>query len=107
MADHTPGPWRIVVGGYATTITAALSLVDNASLPIARIIHDDSGRGRREDTANASLIAAAPELLAALDNLLAAYLHTTTEGKSGYVIANRNVAMDAAAAIAKARRESR
>lgn len=51
MTTHTPGPWTHHAGAYFDTITAA-----NGTVIVSAEI----------DAANAPLIAAAPELLAAL-----------------------------------------
>ena len=63
--NHTPGPWT----HYYHTTDLAL-IVGSARDGIARIL--PSGN-REKDTANAKLIAAAPDLLAALNRLLRAF----------------------------------
>ena len=73
-AGHTPGPWKLGREDYAyfehggMTIKNSTVGIDgaNGDVDICRIVvGDPSGEGR----ANASLIAAAPELRAALYNL--------------------------------------
>ena len=66
-AGHTPGPWFAV--GYPVEIeseTVADICTTNAHLFGQPGLHDDA-----RAMANARLIAAAPNLLAALENLLA------------------------------------
>ena len=58
MSKHTPGPWK---WDYAVSIKAEAGLV---ALVYSPPKHDDLG-------ANASLIAAAPDLLAALQSIAA------------------------------------
>lgn len=60
-ATHTPGPWAIGKYGKVTTPDGETLLVDGVSLPMN---HDP------EAIANARLIAAAPELLEALEKML-------------------------------------
>ena len=58
MAEHTPGPWRVLFPGIYD--------VENP-YPIAKVHRTD--RSGPEVDANARLIAAAPELLEALERL--------------------------------------
>lgn len=55
MAEHTPPPWR--VGAYGQVIS------ENRRVADCRV----AGMGLHEGNANARLIAAAPDLLAALE----------------------------------------
>ena len=57
MTEHTPGPWHASYGGETITVSAARVVV-------ARLA---GGFRPQIREANARLIAAAPELLAALD----------------------------------------
>lgn len=85
---HTPGPW------YANGIVVRPANVDrNPCIAVA----DDQDRLRDEQEANARLIAAAPELLEALRNLLedAIALGIEDSDRSGSAI-------EAKAALAKA-----
>lgn len=62
MRDHTPGPWRFTVAdGVPDAIVASNS--DIGSAPVAKIVLGT------EHEANARLIASAPELLAALQEI--------------------------------------
>jgi hypothetical protein len=69
---HTPGPWHIGIGNGIGSIfpdNGRTRLEDGGTTlyPIASV---NSGWNADEDTANADLIAAAPELLAALTALV-------------------------------------
>lgn len=72
QTKHTPGPW--VIGG---------SLISNGRVPVAKVLHNGNGNPSKASDydrdaprwlggadANARLIAAAPELLAALEALV-------------------------------------
>lgn len=68
MSKHTPGPWHVGIGNGQGSIfpdigRTRLEAGGTALYPIASI---NSGWDAVEDTANARLIAAAPELLEAL-----------------------------------------
>jgi hypothetical protein len=110
-SKHTPGPWEIEVGGeggVSGRIWARVPAVARkyAKLTIA-VLPEFLGRVRGEQEANVRLIAAAPDLLEALESTcerLEYFLHTlSTEGDRAWVLgeirSNR-------AAIAKARGES-
>jgi hypothetical protein len=99
QTKHTPGPW--VIGG---------SLISNGRTPVALVLHNGNGNPSKASDydrdaprwvdgadANAALIAAAPELLAALRHLLedAVALNMGESDRSG-------VLAEARAAIAKA-----
>ncbi len=64
MAEHTTGPWHVI-----PTLTGALSINGAPKVPIATV--GGAGWHLGEDTAraNARLIAAAPDMLAALKAL--------------------------------------
>lgn len=59
-AQHTPGPWRIV------TADTSLVIVAHDGMPITAISNADD-----EDRANYTLMSAAPDLLAALEKIVA------------------------------------
>lgn len=65
MASHTPGPWEIGEEQFGAQV-----MVFAGEREVADCGHNFSDCGNEEDRANARLIAAAPELLAALDRLL-------------------------------------
>jgi|SRR5689334_19242645 len=64
-AKHTPGPWRVVE--RERDDNAAYSIESESGIIVANVI---SGLGLETEAANARLIAAAPDLLAALHALL-------------------------------------
>lgn len=70
MNKHTPGPWSINPKGGTPMV--GIDLQDGGELlPIVEVVY---GYNNAEAKANAHLIAAAPELLEALKNLLDACL---------------------------------
>jgi len=99
MSEHTPGPWR-VEPGRETRVGADIVIVSrNGLVAIACTIHE----GAVNAEANARLIAAAPEMLAALEAaeaLLNEHEHCLREDctNPGCVVYRQ-----ARAAIAKAR----
>lgn len=83
-AKHTPGPWRIVIDDDGNPLSGRPMIAAAPELDCA-IVHWDgfkqwfweSARGEKEMHANARLIAAAPDLLEALELFLsAADIHT-------------------------------
>lgn len=64
---HTPGPWSISDWRHINNETGQKYIADARGGVICETYR---GRGEHEMLANARLIAAAPELLAALENLL-------------------------------------
>lgn len=95
-AKHTTGPWRVTIyGGF----DAPRVWSDDGS--IALIQHHESGP--QEGEANARLIAAAPELLDALESFLRApSVGSGGPGSSTIVVQEFNLRA-ARAAIAKAK----
>ena len=69
MADHTPGPWRVLYPGIYD--------VENP-YPIAKVHKTD--RSGTEIDANARLIAAAPNMLAALKEIISILGGTCWDG---------------------------
>ena len=76
--QHTPGPWRWhMAGGYAMLVSGPLWDVDPWNPQMSGQIADDGSAGGEyrvildPNSPNGKLIAAAPELLAALEGLLA------------------------------------
>lgn len=87
-AKHTPGPWTVmgdVIVGQPTYI-------------VAGIYNLRASNSEQEEQANAALIAAAPELLEALENLLAAQIDP-------FGIKAARACKAAVAAISKAKNE--
>lgn len=69
MKSHTPGPWSINPKGGTPMV--GIDLQDGGELlPIVEVVY---GYNNAEAKANARLIAAAPELLEALDELANGY----------------------------------
>lgn len=98
---HTPGPWRVVIDDDGNHLSGRPMVAASVELDCA-IVHWDgfvqtywrSARGDNEIHANANLIAAAPELLDALELALS---------YAGY---GDDWVSSARAAIAKARGKS-
>ena len=94
---HTPGPW-IAVGTYVETSDASKAGICQCSTSWMR--QDHFGRSIKEECANARLIAAAPELLDALVDLLPLAEFGAAEQSPPY--ADDSLLEAARAAIAKA-----
>ncbi|RVN04633.1 hypothetical protein [Sinorhizobium meliloti] len=62
---HTKGPWRPFAWGTKVGVTGDLNTAD-----IALVSGFDTNRSIEEEMANAALIAAAPDMLAALTSVL-------------------------------------
>ena len=98
MSKHTPGPWT------ATKFNPVTGEIDDCYLyvepGIAVIERKVKGRDQH-DTGNARLIAAAPDLLEALEKVLRA-----GRGTSGRIILDADDEAQARSVIAKARGQS-
>jgi hypothetical protein len=93
MSEHTPGPWRASMGDLLRVMHGS-----DCICGVHRIGSRAGGRRSEESEANARLIAAAPDLLAALQAVIAAPITGDHES-----IQRRDAAFTAArAAIAKA-----
>jgi hypothetical protein len=103
-AAHTPGPWTLDAGGWPLIINgpepwAEGTIDDGAQADVVVLIDCLENSGRTYDypeeiaEANARLIAAAPELLAALEDVVRVYAR----------IGPDSVLAPARAAIARAR----
>lgn len=66
---HTPGPWTVTADGAGWHIECAPERVHSVAYIRAEIGEEDPDTSDDEKEANASLIAAAPELLAALQEV--------------------------------------
>lgn len=100
MSKHTPGPWRF----YTDPQPNGCPIVGTGGLMVAQLAHSINYPEQRDTAiANARLIAAAPELLEALGDLMgvaeAAMLRANFDGGE-YDIEGELA--DARAAIAKA-----
>jgi hypothetical protein len=102
-AKHTPGPWKVEFNAPMAAIPGHLIKADNtAETPIALLWEGGGTKGGPTQIANARLIAAAPELLEALEHMVAVSNWATTiqsEEQYDAMIAN------AEAAIRKAKGE--
>lgn len=75
MANHTPGPWSIFIPEAVESERPGIVSKDG-DIVIWGDVEDDAGvygNGRDEEMANARLIAAAPDLLDALEKFLEPY----------------------------------
>jgi hypothetical protein len=69
---YTPGPWDIQAHAYDKRIAVGIGLVEGPNgYDVAEVYADDCDRD--EALANARLIAAGPEMVEALQNMLAAH----------------------------------
>lgn len=83
MSKHTPGPWHPYLDSFYVFDSDNHRVADTCA----------NGKSDAECMANAHLIAAAPDLLAALEGLVKQFAHPTLES---------TLLADARAAIAKA-----
>lgn len=72
MNEHTPGPWEVLdADSYAGEPALAVAATEDAGgRPVCLCSHGAYMPRTPEDDANAHLIAAAPELLAACKDIL-------------------------------------
>ena len=109
MSKHTPGPWRVAIDDDGNPLSGRPSISASEELDCG-IVHWDgfkqkywqSARGEKEMHANARLIAAAPELLDALERI-AGFTLSKFMGPHDMALECVNVAC---AAIAKAEGQS-
>ena len=97
---HTPGPWTIHESAFSSSLVKELHI--GTSTRTAACVYDDCAAGilaRSEVEANARLIAAAPELLEALEAVLPDLEHYVATHGPG---PDKRLAI-ARAAIAKAK----
>ena len=107
MSKHTPGPWRVEIG---TTVIWTDNAYDpgtnNVGCIVARAAQPYSWKGSRptadEQIANAHLIAAAPDMLAALKRLSGLYDGIYVKISDDEMAACREAWAEADTAIAKA-----
>ena len=103
MQTHTPGPWT-TYNSHGSTILRNWRIGESNSTPgvtkiVATVATEHSGRSPEEQYANAQLIAAAPELLDALEQAMKGI----TEIEEGYFTIGGNAVAIIRAAINKAR----
>lgn len=99
----TPGPWRIVEDRATAYILPQLGNDDTC---ITSVSLKGNGQNYSKNMANAKLIAAAPEMLEALEATLAEFMHYRPQGGTHPMLGGKRadeVEAQAKAAIAKAR----
>lgn len=100
MTEHTPGPWRVGAAGP----NGCLTVGTERGLMTAMVAHSiNSPNQEKQARADASLIAAAPDLLAAAEGVLPWLAGINTKGDPAMVDALTDVYMQLAAAIKKAK----
>ena len=101
-AAHTPGPWPMTCSGDGKRIVIGAGLVEGPNgYEVAEVYSDDCPRALAE--ANARLIAAAPDMLAALKAVaVAASSESRAVDVISFLIALKGLALMVHAAIAKA-----
>lgn len=110
MSKHTPGPWFVEQNEKTPIYVSPVASHEQIAICNVMVIdedpEDDSGEWFNGDQtkANARLIAAAPDLLEALDYALSALAHCRAD--KGYGSMQSRAAHLAANAIAKARGEA-
>lgn len=82
MSEHTPSPWSVFNGNNGETLAICIGDDSNGKTPcIVNWMGFDSNQiPRKQNIANTHLIAAAPELLEALEGLLENYKYNQGKG---------------------------
>lgn len=81
MSNHTEGPWAFVEGDRERRSMSSIFKASDKEFLIGYVICDSRNElARADDVANARLIAAAPELLSALERLSAMCEYLKTHG---------------------------
>ena len=105
-AQHTPGPWRIVIESadpeWAIIVDTGGGIVANVNSETGPDASSAPATRKMPRDANARLIAAAPELLAALERILRAHDSGNNGAYMGEAVLCKMFATQARAAIAKA-----
>jgi hypothetical protein len=115
MAEHTPGPWEshdVTDDQDADCGNWVVEIPETPGNTVIRLWFGDMESNTGEDIANANLVAAAPDLLAALEANLAGMSHVQQHGCQKNACSERRRLAELAstlvnAAIAKARGEGR
>lgn len=95
MSKHTPGPWEV---GSAFDNYGEIEIAIERMTPAGNLVVAVALGGLQGQDANAKLIAAAPDLLAALQAIVKSLVDQDDEG----MIEHAQQMIDARAAIAKA-----
>lgn len=111
MSKHTPGPWSVIpyggIGANGEKIDGFDIGCDLCRDGFHKIAKLETTKWSRDELANANLIAAAPDLLEALENLFLDYKQLADSGDAGFwKLEDRDVGKQAMAAIARAKGES-
>ena len=73
MTEHTKGPWHVggtwSMGNRGETTQTTVIYSDDC-IPLVQTCWGEGYRGKKESEANAHLVAAAPELLEALEDIV-------------------------------------
>lgn len=99
-SKHTPGPWRLGEEDNRNCMIPVLCGDEEEPYAVAEVSHYDDFPPGEQGSENAKLIAAAPELLEALEALV-----DDLDNKALRRYLNRNVVTTARKAIAKAKGE--
>lgn len=99
-AKHSPGPFRVMRGQGESK--RGLAIADGDGLVVANIVFQP---GRDNERANASLFAAAPDMLEALEGLLQVLAPREEKGSAyeNHVVTNYLAALSDSIAIVNAR----
>lgn len=101
-AAHTPGPWKVTHDDYAGHYDVSTFDPQMGSEAIAQVFYVANAPGGRGE-ADARLIAAAPELLEALEKMLSLLNAVCALSDDNYARDDWQDVLNANAAIAKAR----
>ncbi len=98
---HTPGPWRVKGCKIISATASRWTPIGDEREPIT-VIDGRGAMGGNDTDADARLMAAAPELLEALDDMLAAFLDAPAQHGIELDAEEKRAAEKALAAIATA-----
>ena len=103
LSGHTPGPWVVAYGSVYRDLPG---ICENGGIRIAQMDRSEPHTAPTERDANARLIAAAPELLAALESAANQFdfaVRALAQGQTVSISSLQNCAAAARAAISKAK----
>lgn len=85
MSQHTPGPWvKALTGQVMHSYSQPIAIAQQSAANMVAGVFDDVSGGRDVADANARLIAAAPDLLAALEKMVAVHDEPCRFDHNGY-----------------------